>query len=351
MVMRKMYILLISILIISGVVFLCIFYMFVVADIPAEWPKRAILYAKQMHESSVLPTNHNPPVRLDAVNHTIFGKSNFSAAMPAVKQLDDNEKIYPSKLGNFIYKPASAPVTKLVCYYFAADKPASLRPQDIHPNLCTHINIGIALIRDNRIVITDVMRRAFDEVNELKRQNKHLKVLVWVGGGGDQSGGFPEMVQNHANRKLFIQSLKDCLETHHIDGIDLDWEFPSAYQRERQHFTQLLHEIRREYQREHRTYLLSVAAAALEGIAYFSYDITELNNYVDYVNLMTYDYHFYTKETPFTGDLVCSCGISFCDFFCFRSKRTTVPETKRKIFSRNTEYKHVCKLLAYSGFG
>lgn len=321
--MRITYMLFIIILIhLSGVVF-CVFNIMFVRriDIPAEWPKRAIFYAKQTHESSVLPTHHNPPVRIDAANHTIFGKNNFSAVIPAVKHLDDNEKIYPSKLGNFIYKASLAPVTKLVCYYFAADKPTALRPQDIHPTLCTHINIGIAFIRDNRIVISDVMRHAFDEVNELKRQNKHLKVLVWVGGGGDQSIGFAEMVQNHANRKLFIQSLKENLETHHIDGIDLDWEFPSAYLRERQHFTQLLHEIRREYQREHRTYLLSVAAAALEGIAYFSYDIAELNNYVDYVNLMTYDYHFYTKDTPFTGifgdlpDLYCGIPYSYLFFF------------------------------------
>jgi len=66
-------------------------------------------------------------------------------------------------------------------------------------------------------------------------------------------------------------------------------------------FSQLLHEIRREYQREHRTYILSVAAAAPEGIAYFAYDIRELQNYCDFVNIMTYDFHFYTKAAPFTG--------------------------------------------------
>lgn len=85
-------------------------------------------------------------------------------------------------------------------------------------------------------------------------------------------------------------------------GLDIDWEFPSAHNRERQHFSQLLHEIRREYEREHRTYLLSVAVAAPEGIAFYAYDIGEINNYADYVNIMSYDYHFYTKASPFTGN-------------------------------------------------
>lgn len=81
----------------------------------------------------------------------------------------------------------------------------------------------------------------------------------------------------------------------------LDWEFPSAHNREKQKFSQLLHEIRREYQREHRTYLLSVAVAAPEGIVFYAYDIGEINKYADFVNIMTYDYHFYSTSSPFTG--------------------------------------------------
>jgi chitinase len=67
------------------------------------------------------------------------------------------------------------------------------------------------------------------------------------------------------------------------------------------HFSQLLHEIRREYQREHRTYLLSVAITGIQTLIDMSYDIREINNYVDYVNVMTYDFHFYAKSTPWTG--------------------------------------------------
>lgn len=189
-----------------------------------------------------------------------------------------------------------------MCYYHIPQIHATdLPPNRIDPNLCTHLNVGIIDIKHNELQLDRSLQPVFDQINELKKRNRQLKVLLWVGGGDADSVGFSEMIRNHANRKQFIQSLKSALETYRLDGIDLDWEFPSAYNRERQHFSQLLHEIRREYQREHRTYLLSVAVAAPEGIAYFAYDIAELNSYADYVNVMTYDYHFYSKASPFTG--------------------------------------------------
>lgn len=84
---------------------------------------------------------------------------------------------------------------------------------------------------------------------------------------------------------------------------DLDWEFPNGSNPQRIHFMQLLHEIRREYQREHSTYLLSLAAAAPSAFVEMCYDVPMINENVDFVNLMTYDYHFYSKGTPYVGKI------------------------------------------------
>ncbi|XP_055600421.1 chitinase-like protein 3 [Uranotaenia lowii] len=224
-----------------------------------------------------------------------------------IKELE-NERILPSKFGNFIYsKEASKGVKesrKIVCYYttppMGSNKLRSnLYPEHIDPFLCTHLNVGMAEVVNSTLFINDDLRLVFSRIKQLKKANKGLKVLLWVGGG--QMGGFSEMVANHAKRKLFIQSLKANLERYQLDGVDLDWEFPGTEGKNRMHFSQLLHEIRREYQREHRTYILSVAVAAQATIAYLSYDVREINNYADYVNIMTYDLHFYTPGTPQTG--------------------------------------------------
>lgn len=72
---------------------------------------------------------------------------------------------------------------------------------------------------------------------------------------------------------------------------------------------QLLHEIRREYQREHSTYLLSVAVAAPSAFVDMCYDVRMINDNVDFVNLMTYDFHFYSKSTPYVGEYGNPIGI------------------------------------------
>lgn len=211
-------------------------------------------------------------------------------------------------MGNFIYSTNSQqtpPVpSKLVCYYSAPKQintTTELYPENIDPHLCTHLNVGIVDIFNNTLQIGDDMKSYFRQATQLKKINPNLKVLVWVGGGGQDSNGFELMVQNHANRKHFLQSLKATLEEFRLDGVDIDWEFPSAFKKERVHFSQLLHEIRREYQREHRTYLMSVAVAAPQSIVDLAYDVREINSYADYVNIMTYDFHFYSGATPMTG--------------------------------------------------
>lgn len=195
----------------------------------------------------------------------------------------------------------------LSCYYNfpSEDSDHELMPSDIHPYLCTHINVAFARVVNKQISLEHHEYTRLQEVVKLKHSNPELKVLLSVGGAGNDNG-FSEMVINHASRKIFIKSIKNLLRNYTLDGIDLDWEFPALHGvqssgRERQHFSQLLREVRMEFIREKRDYILTIAAAAPQIIVDVSYDIDQLNQYVDFVNVMTYDYHYYTKYTPFTG--------------------------------------------------
>lgn len=81
----------------------------------------------------------------------------------------------------------------------------------------------------------------------------------------------------------FIKSVVDYVKKYGIDGIDLDWEFPSQSPDgdmfQRMHFTQLLEEIRASINRQsnQHKYLLSVAVAAPQFLIDLSYDPLYIN--------------------------------------------------------------------------
>ncbi|EDW75279.2 uncharacterized protein Dwil_GK20091 [Drosophila willistoni] len=191
---------------------------------------------------------------------------------------------------------------RLVCYFTTSGK-NKLSLLDVPGDLCTHINIGTADLDNATLSLSAELQDVLaNETSIFHAKHPQVKLLLWIG-GADSGKQFAVMVKNHAQRKIFLKSLKVILKAYpSLSGIDLDWEFPRPYDKNRQHFAQLFYEIRREWQRERRyNNILSLAVAAPEGIAYYAYNIREINLYIDYVNLMSYDFHFYAKDTPFTG--------------------------------------------------
>nr|XP_023015191.1 chitinase-3-like protein 2 [Leptinotarsa decemlineata] len=186
---------------------------------------------------------------------------------------------------------------KLVCYYSLPTTADSLQVDELDPYLCTHINVAFAKVVNNSILINESQKESLEKLVNLKNINKDLKILMSVGGSGNDVG-FPEMISNH--KKNFIQSVRSYVKNFKIDGVDLDWEFPNEHQKV--HFTQLLEEFRKSINRNpNYPYLLTVAVAAPYTIVDSSYAVSYMNEFVDFINLMSYDYHFYTRETPFTG--------------------------------------------------
>lgn len=193
----------------------------------------------------------------------------------------------------------------LVCYYTIPgnlNTSWELSPSHIDPHLCTHIIVGFASVVNCTLDLGD-NAWIYERVVALKNREPKLKVMVSAGGNTELHDGFSEMVKNHANRKRFIQSVLNVTKTFHLDGFDVDWEFPAwlgADEREKIHFVQLLQELRKEFDRSGQNLILTVAVAAPQAIVDQSYSVPEMAEYVDFVNLMAYDYHFYVWYFPVT---------------------------------------------------
>ncbi|XP_076637328.1 chitinase-3-like protein 2 isoform X1 [Colletes latitarsis] len=194
----------------------------------------------------------------------------------------------------------------IVCYYTIPGDLNTLwelSSSHIDPNICTHIIMGFASVVNCSLDLGN-SSSIYKDILTLKNQQPELRVMISVGGSNELHLGFSEMVKNHANRKRFIKSVLNVTKSFGFDGLDLDWEFPAwlgANELEKIHFIQLLEELRKEFQQAKQTLILSVAVAAPQAIVDQSYNVVEMAKYVDFVNLMTYDYHFYVWYYPITG--------------------------------------------------
>jgi len=167
----------------------------------------------------------------------------------------------------------------------------------------THINYAFVDVQHNRAVLTNEKTDTVNlrRINELKAINPELKILISIGGWA-WSENFSDAVLTDTSRKAFAVSAVNIIRTYKLDGVDIDWEYPgrpgeegNVYRPEdKQHFTLMFMELRKELDKlQKETHQKKLLTTAVGGFAAFL-ETTEMGKaaqYLDYVNLMTYDFY------------------------------------------------------------
>jgi chitinase len=157
----------------------------------------------------------------------------------------------------------------------------------------------------------------------MRQQAPHMKLLLSVG-GWSMSSTFSKCSKNASDRAKIIQSVKAFLEKYDFDGIDYDWEYPGAnrtdgdgipkfaskwyfdVEHDRQSYIDLLKETRTmltELGAEKNKYYLQTIAIGMgpdkiEYLADMYRDAETMSTSLDFINMMTYDFHGGWGEVP-----------------------------------------------------
>ncbi|XP_053686951.1 acidic mammalian chitinase-like [Sabethes cyaneus] len=170
------------------------------------------------------------------------------------------------------------------------------RIENIDPWLCTHlIYASFGLNEDGTIEIRDswldISLENIRQFNELKNVNPNLKTLAAIAEYG--GGIFSRVAASPELRWQFAESARDFCFEHGFDGVDVDWEFPGKHGgdpiNDKANFVHMLAALRQVFSAS--GLILTAAVGAAKSIAEVSYDIPEISQHLDYINLMTYDYN------------------------------------------------------------
>ena len=157
------------------------------------------------------------------------------------------------------------------------------------PNVLTHINYGFGNVNKSFDGIVIQRPERLLQIAGLKKQNPNLKICLSIGGYGKDSEGFSQMARDPEKRKSFALDCKRVLDEFGIDGIDIDWEYPTkspngltSHPDDTKNYTLMMRDIRKTIGKDKLLTLASSASAEC-------FDFQNLLPIVDYVNVMAYD--------------------------------------------------------------
>jgi len=159
---------------------------------------------------------------------------------------------------------------------------------------------------------TQPLRGQFNQLKKLKQRHPHLKIVLSIGGWGG-SKYFSDAALTQESRETFVNSCIDRFILGNLprvndaggkesaanifDGFDIDWEYPVNGGDDSVHhngnddnnLSKLYALFRAKLDSLGPNYLLTTAVPATEKYARY-YNIYKDQQYLDWYNLMTYDY-------------------------------------------------------------
>ncbi|RYP62498.1 hypothetical protein DL769_007277 [Monosporascus sp. CRB-8-3] len=198
------------------------------------------------------------------------------------------------------------PLRRVVGYYegWATGRSCDqFKPSDIPDDVYTHINFAFASIDPNTFKVVPAAKGDPDlyrQLTQRKQIDPNLRVFIAIGSWAFNDPGptvttFSDIARSEASQRMFISSLVSPMNTYDFDGLDIDWEYPVAPDRQGrgedfENLPKFLRNIRSALKQNGARNGLSIAIPASYWYLQH-FDIEKIAAHVDYFNIMTYDFH------------------------------------------------------------
>ena len=164
------------------------------------------------------------------------------------------------------------------------------------------VNISFGRVTDDGVVDLGELRN-IEEILQIRKTG--TRVVLCIGGYGSSCKQFSDAASTAAGRTKLAASILEAVKKYHFDGVDIDWEYP-GYETgrdvtvDRPNFTAMMAQIANTLKKENEDYLITSAVPGGPwGVD--RYDVSSLNDILDYIHLMTYDFHGSTKAVHHTA--------------------------------------------------
>ena len=180
------------------------------------------------------------------------------------------------------YKSPTTPDGRIVVAYVSAG--STIMPD---PFAMTHINYAFGSVNETFNGVDISKPERLKQIVTLKQKNPDLKIQLSIGGWG--SGRFSEMAADPKLRQAFAKDCARIVKEFGIDGIDIDWEYPtnggagiSESAADTYNYTLLMKDLRKAIGKKALLTLASSSSARY-------IDFPSILPYISFVNVMSYD--------------------------------------------------------------
>jgi chitinase len=166
----------------------------------------------------------------------------------------------------------------------------------------THINYAFVNVKDSLAWLTNLETDSvnFRKLNLLKKDNPELKIMISIG-GWSWSENFSDAVLTAHSRAKFARSSRDSVAQYDLDGVDIDWEYPGLRgednvfrSEDKGNFTLMFKAFRESLdslgEETGKSYQVTTALPCFPRIFEVT-DMGEVATYLDFVNVMAYDFY------------------------------------------------------------